>query len=205
MEFAEWTLFDVANQHFPWFMQLGSIRQFGYRVAVKLRYLLDPSALFNGRSLPDAVYGESLAVYDCANPMMAGAEQSVFNGSGDLLFHYKWADPQYLNLAIGGKIVPGSVGYKARNIARNERNRTPIVTKKQVGVMKFASLSSTVAGDGEIFYALSRGEKDIHDQREVVVLIKNNTDRNVKDSLPQGVSIPDPPSFRTEVDRILMG
>jgi PDZ domain/Caspase domain len=203
-EFTEWTLFEVANQHLPWFIQLSSIRQFGNRVAVKLRYLLDPSApkVFNGKSLPDAVYGESLSVYDCTNLIMADAENSFFNGSGDLLFHYKWAEPQYLNLAIGAKIVPGSVGATAKNLVCHERIRTPIVTKKQLAAMKFASLSSTAAGDGEIFYALSRSEKDVQDQKEVVVLIKNNTDRNVV--FPQGTSIPDPPSFRTEVDRILL-
>jgi uncharacterized caspase-like protein len=200
-EFTEWTLFEVANQHFPWFMQLSSIRQFGSRVAVKVRYLLDPSApkVFGGKSFPDAVYAETLSVYDCAN-LMADAEQSIFSGSGDLLFHYKWADPQFLNLAIGAQIVPRSIGYTARNIVCHERSRTPIVTKKQLRAMKLASLASMPAGDGEIFYALSRSGKDIQEQREAVVLVKNNIDHNVKDFFPQGVSIPDPPSFRTEVD-----
>jgi hypothetical protein len=135
---------------------------------------------------------------------MADAEQSVFNGSGELLFHYKWADPQYLNLAIGAKIVPGSIGATARNIVCHERIAVPIVAKKQLAAMKFASLSSTIGGDGEILYALSGGADDTQDQKEVIVILKNNTDQSVQQFFPQGTSIPDPPSFRTEVDRALV-
>ena len=36
------------------------------------------------------------------------------------------------------------------------------------------------------------------------MIIHNNSDHNVKEFLPQGISIPDPPNFRTEVDHVLL-
>jgi hypothetical protein len=60
-----------------------------------------PKVFANGKELPDAAYAEDLNVYDCTKLAMAIAESSIFDKSGNLLYHYKWADPQYLNLAIG--------------------------------------------------------------------------------------------------------
>ena len=70
--------------------------------------------------------------------------------------------------------------------------------------MKFTSLSSTASGDGEIFFGPSQTSQNVQDQKEIVVIIRYNSDRNVKDFLPQGISIPDPPNFRTEVDHVLL-
>ena len=80
--------------------------------------LVDPSLpkVFNEKPLPDADYIEQLDVFDCAKPAMATAEISVFDKSGKLLHHYKWADPQHLNLSIGMTLWPGSVGSTAKNI-----------------------------------------------------------------------------------------
>jgi hypothetical protein len=55
-----------------------------------------------------------------------------------------------LHLPIGAKIAPGSVGYTARNIACNETNRTPIVTKKQVtGVISQYRLAYDWQAEGD--------------------------------------------------------
>ena len=134
-----------------------------------------------GRTFPDAAYVEDLTVYDCTKPVMAIAENSIFDKSGNLLFHYKWADPQYLNLAIGTTLGPGSVGSTARNIVCHEEFATPLISKRQLAEMKFTSLSSTAAGDGEIFFGPSQTSQNVQDQKEIVVIIRNNSDRNVKE------------------------
>jgi C-terminal processing protease CtpA/Prc len=70
--------------------------------------------------------------------------------------------------------------------------------------MNFNSLSSTSSGDGEMFYTIRRTEEQSQDQKEVIVLIKNHADHNVKDFFPAGFTIPDPPAYRTEVDLTLI-
>ncbi len=205
-EFTEWTLFEIGEQRNPQFIQLSSIQRFSDRAAAKIKQVVDQSkpTVINGKSLPDAAYSESLNVYDCTKPIMATAEESIFNNSGEPLYHYKWANPEYLNLSIGITLPPGSVGETTKKIICSEDISTPLVSKKQIAEMKFNSLSSTVAGDGEIFYQVSQTRGDVQNQKEVTMILRNFSDRNVKDFLPAGVSIPDPPNYRTEVDRVLL-
>lgn len=205
-EFTEWTLYEISNQHIPNFIQLSSIQEFGDRAAAKVKFLIEPSApkLFFGRSLPDADHVEDLNVYDCINPVMAISEESLFDKSGKLLFHYKWADPQYLNLAIGTTLPPGSIGLLADKIACHDEIGTPLVSKEQIAAMNFNSVASTAAGDGEIFYKELQGNKDVPNKKELLFIIKYAADRNVKDIFPAGVSMPDPPNYRTEVDHTLL-
>jgi hypothetical protein len=79
-----------------------------------------------------------------------------------------------------------------------------MVTKKQLADMKFKSLSSSTSGDAEIFYALSQDEKDAQDQKEVVLVFKNAADHAINEYLPEGFSVPESPSYRTEIDRMLL-
>ena len=115
---------------------------------------------------------------------MAIAESSIFDKSGNLLYHFKWADPQYLNLAIGITLPSGSVGLTARNIACHAEFATPLISKSQLAEMKFTSLSSTVSGDGELFFDPGQTGQNVPDQKEIVVIFHNNSDHNVNDFFP---------------------
>jgi Caspase domain/PDZ domain len=205
-ELTEWTLYEVAGQRFPQYMQLSSIQHFEDRAAVKAKSLLDPSApkVFYGKSFPDAAYIEQLNVYDCTKPAMVTSEDSIFDNSGKLLYHYKWGDAEYLNISIGVTLQPGSVGLTAKNIACHAEMATPLISKGQLKEMKFTSLANTPAGDGEIFFGPSQTSQNIQDQKEIVLILQNTADHNVKEFLPTGISIPDPPNFRTEVDHVLL-
>ena len=187
-ELTEWTLYEVGDQHIPQYIQLSSIQQFENRAAAKVKRLVDPSLpkVFYGKTFPDAAYIEELNVYDCTKPAMATAEDSIFDKSGNLLYHYKWADPQYLNLSIGITLAPGSVGLTARNIACHAEIATPLISKGQLAEMKFTSLSSTPSGDGEIFFGPSQTSQNVQDQKEIVLIIHNNSDHNVKDFFHKG-------------------
>jgi hypothetical protein len=111
---------------FPHWMQISSIRQFGNRVAFREKYIPDPTGqLVPGKELHDAAYVENLDVVDCQEPILAMAETTIYGKSGETLHHYKWADPEYLNLSIGISISPGSVAATARNFLCNDELRTP--------------------------------------------------------------------------------
>lgn len=163
-EFMEWTLYEIGDLHNPQFMRISSMRRIGDRAVAETKWLVDPSkpTVFFGKSLPDAAFGEDLTVYDCTKPVMATSEQTIFKGTGEALFHYKWADPEYLNLSLGQALPPGSVGSNARYMACHEEIGLPLVTKKQITDMKFISLSSTSNGDGDIFYEIHQNNSDVH-------------------------------------------
>jgi hypothetical protein len=206
-EFTEWTLYGIGDEHAPWYVQLSSIRRIGDRAVSKTKHVLDStnSKTFFGKSYPDAAYEEQLNVFDCTTPSMASAEDFIFNGAGELLFHYKRSDPKYLNLStVGYSIKPGTVGQMARIIACDETFSTPLASKKQMANMAFTSLSSTLDGSGEIFYGPPQRSRSDPNQIEVVVVFDNHTDRNVSDYFPPGTSIPNPPNYRQEVDLVLL-
>ena len=201
-ELTEWTLFEVMNQHYPQYIQLSSIQQFENRAAARLKMPVDPAALTKD---PDADYLEELAVYDCTKPVMGPADVSIFDKSGKLLHHYKWLDPQYVDPSIGGiTFEPGSVSSSAKNIVCHAEFATPLISRSQLAEMKFTLLSSTDSGDGEIFFAPSQTSQNVQDQKEFVLIFRLNSDHNVMDFFPEGISIPHPPNFRTEVDHVLI-
>jgi uncharacterized caspase-like protein len=199
-EFDEWTLFEVSNKQFPWFMKINSVVQFGDRVAVRVRSVADPSKSLGERHFPDAAYLEQVAVYDCTQPITAIAEVTIFNKSGETLHHYKWADPLYLNLAIGVTVTPGSINASTRNIVCHNDLRTPLFSKDQLAAMKFTSVSSTRTGDGDIFYAPIQHNINAHDDlKEFAGIIQYHDD--VLLTVPN-IDFPGFPKYRTQVDHI---
>ena len=84
---------------------------------------------------------------------MANAENTIYSPSGDVLYHYKFGDPQYLQLGIGFALSETSIGAQAQKIACRPENTIFLASKKQIASgAKFELLSSTASGDGEIFY-----------------------------------------------------
>jgi uncharacterized caspase-like protein len=195
-EFTEWTLYELASQRFPQFIKLASIQPIGDRVAVETRYLADPSA--PGQKFPEGTYGETLFVADCKHPLMAAAESKMVDPAGKVLYAYKWADPKFLDLSIGPRITPGSISATTQKIACDERLRTPLLAKKAVAKMMFTSLSSTAAGDGEMFYVPIDKESSAG-EREVIVISKFHNARGI--SLA-GHEVPDVSPYVTEASRV---
>jgi hypothetical protein len=206
-QFTEWTLYEIGDQHLPQYLQISSIKRIGDRAVARTKSLFDPTKpkTYRGKTFPDAVYQEQILVYDCTSPMMASTEDFIFNGTGELLFHYKWGDPKYLNIAaIGFAIQTGSVAYSGRTIACDGTLATPLVSKRQMATMNFSSLSSTLDGNGEILYGSAQKSRSDPNQMEVVTVFRNFSDHNAKELFPAGTSIPDPPNFRQEADLILI-
>jgi hypothetical protein len=92
------------------------------------------------------------------------------------------------------------VGHSGWRIVCHEELRTPTVSKEQLGKMNFTSLSSTLAGDGDIFYEPLQNSQNIPNQKEFLFIMRFFEDRKVP--LAENVSIPEPPSYRTEIDKV---
>ena len=180
-EFNEWTLFQLlVNQKSPVYLQISSIKPFGDRVAVRHRTVFDPSLGLSlpgrkGREFPEGALWDSLYIYDCKQPISARADDTIVSKSGETLYHYKWADPKFLDMSL--PLDPGSVGLSARNLVCHEGLRTPLVSKKQLTSMSFSSLSSTVEGDGDIFYKVMQNDQSTpQDKKEILFIIRSHTE-----------------------------
>lgn len=198
-EFNEWTLFEVGNFHFPIYIKISSVQQIGDRVAANIKSIWDPS---QNQKFPDAAYTDELAVYDCKRQTMAYAERTIVSKSGQTLYHYKWADPQFLDLSIGATIAPGTVASSFQNMLCHEQSRTPLVGKKELATMHYPSVSSTVKGDGDVFYKPIQNSMNTANQKEVAVIFKMHEDTIF--NLPPKISLPEPLYYRTEIDDVLL-
>ena len=188
-EFREWTLFDIGGQRIPHYMRLSSIDQFDNKVALQWKFIPENSeGLFRGKQFPEGVNAEDLAVFDCMDPVYALSERTIVGKSGEVLFHYKWADPHFLILSNGPKLDPGSVAMSARNIACHEDLRTPLVDKLELTSLKFPSLADAIAGDRDIFYIPIKDGNRAQNQVSVTTIIRWHEDRKIAVALPAGIA-----------------
>jgi uncharacterized caspase-like protein len=203
-EFTEWTLYEIGNQRIPWYLQLSSVQQFEDRMVMKVRSLIDPDSkkVFFGKAMPDAEYSEEVIVFDCAKRTSSDSEDTILGSSNKTLYHYKFADPRYVDLSIGQPVAPGTVNYSTFRWACSDALRTPVISKKQLSEMSFKSLSSTVAGDGDIFYELFPDNSSAQNQKEFLFIMRFNEDRQIY--MAPNTSIPNVPRYRTEVSKVKM-
>ena len=198
-EFTEWTLYEIGNKHIPYYFQTSAIRDLGNRVAAKFRYQVDPKVpkVAFGKTFPDAEYGEDVDVFDCQNSKYTIANETIYGKSEKILFHYNFGDPRYLPVTLS--ITPGTVLATARDIMCRESARTPSVSKEQLAKTKFKMLSSTVAGDGDLFYESLSDDADTQGNKHLLFILKYHNDRKIP--LVPGTTIPHVPTYQTEVDR----
>jgi uncharacterized caspase-like protein len=196
-EFTEWTLYGSNERGFPQFIKISSIRQIGDKVSVETRYVIDP--VVSGNKFPAGSYREDLMVTHCTKPITAMAESRVIDPKGKPLYAYKWADPQYLDLAIGGSFTPGSIAALTQKIVCNEGLRTPLLRKQELAAMKFSSLSSTISGDGDVFYAFAQNEVSAVGSKEIKLIVRLHNDVEVSLSKRP---VSDVPSYRTQVSHL---
>jgi hypothetical protein len=208
-EFGEWTLFGITNNHYLHYLKLNSIKVFGSKVAYITRYTIDPSLPYprpDSSSTYAPSYAEDQFVLDCRDGRQAAAHHTAFSESGTVLFTFKWADPEYLDLSmVNANLSPGSVAFTAKLILCNDNLRTPLVFKQQLSKMDFLSLSSTPAGDGELFYLpVDAGTGAPTGMAETLLITKLHDDRNLASVFAFNVSFPPELKFRLQVNDILI-
>ena len=198
-----WTLYQLSNSRFAQFIKLDFIREFGGKAAALTRYVVDPSGFsIPGKDFSEEDYGQDELVVDCRGSNFALSEKSVFSKTGELKYHYKWADPEFLDLSIGGKISPNSVVASAQNIMCHVEMHSPLVKKEELSAMTFKSFASTAGGDGEMFYKAIEANANSGRDNERIVIVKENEDHSVaKDVFPGLTTVGLPPAYRIIVER----
>ena len=166
-------------------MKLNSIQQFGGKAAAQVKSLIEnpeQKKTPNGKEIPAGAYQVDLTVWDCKKLWSAYAENTIYGRSGEVLYHYKWGDPRYLNLSIGFPLAETSIGAAAQKLACREENPLLLASKQQLSSSsKFESLSSTVNGEGEIFYrAVPRSQGADADVKESLLLFKMKNEQEIQ-------------------------
>jgi len=193
-EHDEWTIFGWAlPKNLPAYLKINSIEQFGDSVAAEMEWVFDPSSTDHP---PENSYQISREVFSCNEQIVRIAENTIFDKQDHVLWHYKWADPNFLETVVDPtSIPPGSVFYFVRNILCDEELRTPLVRKQELLATKFASLSSMSAGDGELFYKVY-GNSPKNEENQIVVIARYNKSTNLKE-IPLFANLDATADFRT--------
>jgi hypothetical protein len=190
-------------------VQLSSIQRLQDRAAIKVRYSVDPTLnkVFVGRPLPNAEYIEDINAYSCETPVVATSEESIFDKTMTALYHYKFGDPRYLNLSAGVSLSSGSVGGSIRNLVCNEGMATPSVAKDRLSLMNFTSLSSTVVGDGDLFFEPLQDFGDNSNEKKLLFVFQFYDERKIQlpiepAAIANLVNLSNLPSYRIQLDNV---
>ena len=210
-EFNEWTLFQISNGRFPEHLRVSSIRQFGDRVAVQIKYPVDPTMPQNATTAyPEGSFNEDTLVFDCKQSIQAISEMRIVTPTGALLFHYKDADAEVLDISKGTVIQPGTIAATAKNILCDENLRTPLVTKKQLGLLNSADVTEEelasmhffeIARNNyvKVYYQPVQKEGGSQFEKDAIVVIIPQAELKIADAaFGPGLSL-DLGTFKTEV------
>jgi hypothetical protein len=198
---GEWVLFAFDQKPVAFYFNPSSVKYFEDRVAVLMRFPLKPE---EAKSSPDSSllansYEQDMEVIDCKKSLQALAQRIVFNISGDIAFQFKWGDPENLDLSIGGPIAPNSINSLAERIMCDENTKMSVISKEMFERMPLTLLSSTITGDGEIYYGpkkeISNGPYTI----SMPAIIKLHKGHEIAETVAKGTVLGFQAQYRTFV------
>ncbi|MBX9778224.1 MAG: toll/interleukin-1 receptor domain-containing protein [Xanthobacteraceae bacterium] len=199
---GEWVLYGTIGQGpaLSHYFQPASIRFFGDRVAYRARYALLASVTENKKANSQGDYEDVTNVIDCKNSTTAMADRTVYSSAGAVISQSKWGTPEFLDLAIGQAIPPGSMLAIGQYIMCSEDMRTPLLSKQNL-VKNMKYLVRTSAGNGDIFHGATKAISDPTYPIELVTAIRFDADRPFTE-LFQGTVVGLPRNYRTRADRL---
>jgi hypothetical protein len=151
---GDWVLYgEIGDNHVGYYFQPSTVKTFGNaivytaRASTKLPNATSPSE----KVLAQPAYEDQTTVIDCQKSTFLMAERTVYSESGEIIYHYKFGDPQTMNLSAAQWIKPGSLFHAAEILLCDEQLRTPLLSKKritdQISEMKLSFLLPLANGD----------------------------------------------------------
>jgi hypothetical protein len=199
---GEWVLYEVGNQRFAHYFKLSSVTTFGDRTIYLARIALETD-----KSHSQAAYEDDRDVVDCKRSIWAVAERTLYNQSGDVLSHFKFGEPESLDL---GPLQSGTVVSTAAHILCSEQLRTPLLSKEQIISLlrekiantNFSYLSPTPNGDGELMYGQKKPISNSAYQFESSFVTRFFEDQPFAALFPGKTILGLPPGYRARADRV---
>jgi hypothetical protein len=165
---GEWILYAYDQNWIGYYFKRGSVKAFGDDVTYIARFAFKPPQAGEKSERPLGAYQDDRMVLDCKKPLYATAETTIYNGTGEIISHFKRAEPEAMDMSTGGAIPSGSILSLAQYIACNEQTRTPLA--EQIKRAKLTYLSATQEAD--LFYDSSQKISRSPGQFEVLVVAK---------------------------------
>lgn len=183
---GEWVMFAADNNSpaFAYYYKPSSVKAVGDNIVYDTRFPLK-SANTNTPSERMATNEEDTTVVSCKTPTWAQAQVTYYNQSGEIVSHFKRADPETLDLSkIGQAFNSGSILSLAQHLVCDAQLRTPLLTKPQLADMKFPYLSPTPTGDGDYFYGPKSPIQNSKFQFESVFITKFHEEQPMSSLFP---------------------
>jgi hypothetical protein len=199
---GEWVLYGYTDKWLGYYFQPSSVKTFANAVVYTARFptkvpttTTNPSA----KALPEPAYEDDTTVIDCQKSNARLAERTVYSESGEIISHYKFGDPQTLDLSTADPVRPGSLLHSAAIILCDEQLRTPLLSKKriadQISEMKLSYLIPLANGE-EVFSGPIKTVPNRNYEFEALIVGISRQDRSVSELLSGNNLIGLPVSFR---------
>ena len=148
---------------------------------------LSPGSTGTDRRRSQPFYEEMTNVIDCKNSTSAIAERTVYNRAKDAISHFKWADPEALDMTNAVPIAPGSILAAGERIVCDERIRTPLLRKGEAipgkGMAYIAR--TTIEPFADVYYAAATGTSSSDFGTEVIMLFKYDVAHSFAETMGQ--------------------
>ena len=145
---GEWIMYGVDAIPVAYFLNPSSVKIFGDSVAYTARYPLHSG----GSGQSEGVYQDEVDVLDCKKSVFGEAERTIYNISGETIFHLKSGEPESLDLSNGQPIPSTSMLAIAEHILCDEGLRALVRLKSRLKDVHLSYLSNAQDGDGNLYY-----------------------------------------------------
>jgi hypothetical protein len=193
---GEWIMYAIDKNPIAYLLDPSSIKLFGDNVAFKNRYPVQGSS---EKSSTQGVYEENRVVLSCKSDF-AIAERTVYNNAGEIVFHFKFGEPE--SLSNSQPIPSGSVLAVSESILCDKQLRTLLLSKARFGDVHLSYLANAPAGDGTIFHGPINPTSNPAYPFEVLLVDKKDGDHTFADVFPGQNVRGLPPGYRTVAQNV---
>jgi TIR domain len=165
---GEWVLYAYDQDWVGYYFKRGSVKTFGDDVTYIARFPFKTLEAGEQSERPLSAYQDDRIVFDCKKSVYAPAETTIYNRAGEIISHFKRAEPEAMDMSTGGAIPSGSILSLAQYIMCNEQIRTPLA--EQIKRAKLTYLSGT--NEADLYYDSPRKVSASAEQFEVLIVAK---------------------------------
>ncbi len=200
---GEWIMFAYDNSLNAYFFNPSSIKAFGDNISYTGRFLLKSvSVPSSEKNSAQGAYEDNITALNCKKSIYAVAERTVYNTSGEIIFHFKTGEPESLDLAKGQSIGSGSILALGQRIICDQKLRTLLLSKRHLDTMHLSYLSNTSNGDGGILYGPINPTSNSIYRIEVLFVTKLSADHELAELFPGQNVRGLPSSYRTSTQTL---
>jgi hypothetical protein len=145
-------MYAFDNKPVAYFIKPSSLKVFGDRVAYTGRYPLHGNVSgASSQSTSQGIYEDQTGVLDCKKSVYVMAKRTVYNSAGEIIFHFKSAEPESLETSNGLTISPSTILALTQRLLCDEKLRS-LLSRAQFSNIHLSYLANSPDGDGDMFY-----------------------------------------------------